>query len=138
MGSLSAMARGSAERYFQEDNGLSLSKLVPEGIEGMVPYKGSVHQMLPQLTGGLASRHGPRRLRHASRAAHQGALRAHLPRRPAREPRPRRGDHQGSPELPYGVRPAPDASCGSSIPVAQIERGFSAHCSRFIYTVNRK
>jgi IMP dehydrogenase len=64
MGSLGAMARGSADRYFQElppgeeaapgGNG-SLSKLVPEGIEGMVPYKGSVHQMLPQLTGGLRS-----------------------------------------------------------------------------------
>jgi IMP dehydrogenase len=63
MGSLSAMARGSAERYFQEGgersgngNGAgSLAKLVPEGIEGMVPYKGTVHQMLPQLTGGLRS-----------------------------------------------------------------------------------
>ncbi|HXO41593.1 MAG TPA: IMP dehydrogenase [Thermoanaerobaculia bacterium] len=61
MGSLSAMAHGSAERYFQNgddgggDSGLSLSKLVPEGIEGMVPYKGSLHQMLPQLTGGLSS-----------------------------------------------------------------------------------
>jgi IMP dehydrogenase len=54
MGSLSAMARGSAERYFQEE-GESLAKMVPEGIEGMVPYKGSVHQMLPQLTGGLRS-----------------------------------------------------------------------------------
>ena len=54
MGSLSAMARGSADRYFQEGEG-SLSKMVPEGIEGMVPYKGSVHQMLPQLTGGLRS-----------------------------------------------------------------------------------
>jgi len=54
MGSLGAMARGSAERYFQEGDG-SLSKLVPEGIEGMVPHKGSVHQMLPQLTGGLRS-----------------------------------------------------------------------------------
>lgn len=52
MGSLSAMARGSADRYFQE-SGTSLSKLVPEGIEGMVPHKGSVHTMLPQLTGGL-------------------------------------------------------------------------------------
>lgn len=51
MGSLSAMAAGSADRYFQED----LAKLVPEGIEGMVPYKGSVHQMLRQLTGGLRS-----------------------------------------------------------------------------------
>jgi IMP dehydrogenase len=57
MGSISAMARGSAERYFQEGGGpaAELSKLVPEGIEGMVPHKGSVHQMLPQLTGGLRS-----------------------------------------------------------------------------------
>jgi IMP dehydrogenase len=70
MGSLSAMAGGSADRYFQERNlgerGLlssgggqdgngALSKLVPEGIEGMVPYKGSVHQMVQQLTGGLRS-----------------------------------------------------------------------------------
>jgi IMP dehydrogenase len=54
MGSLSAMARGSADRFFQEGGG-SLSKLVPEGIEGMVPHKGSLHQMLPQLTGGLRS-----------------------------------------------------------------------------------
>jgi len=56
MGSLSAMASGSADRYFQEvpENG-SLAKMVPEGIEGMVPYKGSVHQMLDQLTGGLRS-----------------------------------------------------------------------------------
>ncbi len=54
MGSLSAMARGSADRYFQ-DGGLPLSKLVPEGIEGMVPHKGSVHVMLPQITGGLRS-----------------------------------------------------------------------------------
>ncbi|MBZ0113477.1 MAG: IMP dehydrogenase [Thermoanaerobaculia bacterium] len=59
MGSLSAMARGSADRYFQEGNGedsvTNLSKMVPEGIEGMVPYKGSVHQMVQQLTGGLRS-----------------------------------------------------------------------------------
>ena len=54
MGSLAAMTSGSAERYFQESDA-ELNKLVPEGIEGMVPYKGSVHQMLPQLTGGLRS-----------------------------------------------------------------------------------
>ncbi len=54
MGSISAMTSGSADRYFQEGSG-ALSKLVPEGIEGMVPYKGSVHQMLSQLTGGLRS-----------------------------------------------------------------------------------
>ena len=46
MGSLSAMARGSADRYFQEGGG-SLSKLVPEGIEGMVPHKGSLHRCSP-------------------------------------------------------------------------------------------
>lgn len=51
MGSIAAMASGSADRYFQSD----LSKLVPEGIEGMVPYKGSAHQMISQLTGGLRS-----------------------------------------------------------------------------------
>ena len=53
MGSLSAMARGSADRYFQGEQ--SLSKLVPEGIEGMVPYKGSLHQMIGQLVGGVRS-----------------------------------------------------------------------------------
>jgi IMP dehydrogenase len=54
MGSLSAMRSGSAGRYFQEEE-QELSKMVPEGIEGMVPYKGSVHQMLTQLVGGLRS-----------------------------------------------------------------------------------
>ncbi|MEE2776049.1 MAG: IMP dehydrogenase [Acidobacteriota bacterium] len=52
MGSLSAMTKGSAERYFQREDE-SLQKLVPEGIEGMVPFKGSLHQMVEQLTGGL-------------------------------------------------------------------------------------
>ncbi len=52
MGSLSAMSSGSADRYFQ-DGAASLAKMVPEGIEGMVPYKGSVHKMIEQLTGGL-------------------------------------------------------------------------------------
>jgi IMP dehydrogenase len=61
MGSLGAMKAGSSDRYFQESmeveastNG-SLSKLVPEGIEGMVPYKGSVEGLVQQLTGGLRS-----------------------------------------------------------------------------------
>ena len=54
MGSLSAMAEGSADRYFQSGD-QPLSKLVPEGIEGMVPHKGSVHQVIAQLTGGLRS-----------------------------------------------------------------------------------
>ncbi|MEM7049740.1 MAG: IMP dehydrogenase [Acidobacteriota bacterium] len=52
MGSLGAMAQGSADRYFQQASDIN-GKMVPEGIEGMVPYKGSVHQMLLQLIGGL-------------------------------------------------------------------------------------
>jgi IMP dehydrogenase len=51
MGSLGAMKRGSADRYFQESAGDD--KLVPEGIEGMVPYKGSLQALVPQLVGGL-------------------------------------------------------------------------------------
>ncbi|HEV8335498.1 MAG TPA: IMP dehydrogenase [Candidatus Polarisedimenticolia bacterium] len=54
MGSLAAMKRGSADRYFQEYE-FSEEKLVPEGIEGMVPYKGSVTALVPQLVGGLRS-----------------------------------------------------------------------------------
>ncbi len=52
MGSLGAMARGSADRYFQEDVTDNL-KLVPEGIEGQVPYKGPVGNVIHQLIGGL-------------------------------------------------------------------------------------
>jgi len=52
MGSLGAMRRGSADRYFQEAT-TGEDKLVPEGIEGMVPYKGSLQGLIPQLVGGL-------------------------------------------------------------------------------------
>jgi IMP dehydrogenase len=70
MGSLSAMAQGSSERYFQSveeesteytrmgengDSGNRLAKLVPEGIEGRVPYRGTVAMMVHQLVGGLKS-----------------------------------------------------------------------------------
>lgn len=54
MGSLSAMQDGSADRYFQ-DGEVSPTKLVPEGIEGRVPYKGPVGDVLFQMTGGLRS-----------------------------------------------------------------------------------
>ncbi len=57
MGSLGAMARGSADRYFQEEIKESL-KLVPEGIEGRVPYKGPVANIIHQLVGGLRSAMG--------------------------------------------------------------------------------
>jgi IMP dehydrogenase len=52
MGSLGAMERGSRDRYFQEDE-LETTKLVPEGIEGQVPYKGSLAGYIYQLVGGL-------------------------------------------------------------------------------------
>jgi len=71
MGSLAAMAAGSSDRYFQsldsgveadfttrlegENEGNRLSKLVPEGIEGRVPYRGTVAMMILQLVGGLRS-----------------------------------------------------------------------------------
>jgi IMP dehydrogenase len=66
MGSLGAMAQGSSERYFQSTDGDSstsstdgesnrLAKLVPEGIEGRVPYRGSVAMIIYQMVGGLKS-----------------------------------------------------------------------------------
>jgi IMP dehydrogenase len=71
MGSLGAMAQGSSERYFQSlddpggeshgrldagmEEGNRLAKLVPEGIEGRVPYRGTVAMMIYQLVGGLRS-----------------------------------------------------------------------------------
>lgn len=57
MGSVGAMARGSADRYFQQDIKDKL-KLVPEGIEGQVPYKGPVGSVLHQLSGGLRAAMG--------------------------------------------------------------------------------
>ena len=51
MGSLGAMAKGSKDRYFQQDN----KKLVPEGVEGRVPYKGPVSETIYQMMGGLRS-----------------------------------------------------------------------------------
>ncbi|MDG2404039.1 MAG: IMP dehydrogenase [Paracoccaceae bacterium] len=56
MGSLGAMARGSADRYFQQD--AASDKLVPEGIEGQVPYKGSAGAVIHQLVGGLRAAMG--------------------------------------------------------------------------------
>jgi IMP dehydrogenase len=68
MGSLGAMAAGSSERYFQNNDGDAstaitglgedanrLAKLVPEGIEGRVPYRGSVAMIVHQMVGGLKS-----------------------------------------------------------------------------------
>lgn len=56
MGSIGAMSKGSADRYFQE--GTAQEKLVPEGIEGRVPYRGRIGDVLHQLVGGLRSSMG--------------------------------------------------------------------------------
>jgi len=57
MGSLGAMSKGSADRYFQ-DNESNQDKLVPEVIEGRVPYTGTLSQVIHQLIGGLRSSMG--------------------------------------------------------------------------------
>jgi IMP dehydrogenase len=58
MGSVGAMQDGSADRYFQDGENPNSDKLVPEGIEGRVPYKGSVLAILHQLTGGIRASMG--------------------------------------------------------------------------------
>lgn len=58
MGSLGAMQQGSSDRYFQDENRASVDKLVPEGIEGRVPYKGPLGAIVHQLLGGLRASMG--------------------------------------------------------------------------------
>ncbi len=58
MGSLGAMTKGSADRYFQDNNNGNMNKFVPEGIEGMVPYKGPLAQIVYQMIGGLRASMG--------------------------------------------------------------------------------
>ena len=57
MGSIGAMQQGSSDRYFQDDEN-EADKLVPEGIEGRVPYKGPISAIVHQLLGGLRSSMG--------------------------------------------------------------------------------
>ena len=57
MGSLGAMQKGSADRYFQ-DSDMNVDKLVPEGVEGRVPFKGSALSMVEQLLGGVRASMG--------------------------------------------------------------------------------
>ena len=63
MGSLGAMQKGSADRYFQ-DSEMNVDKLVPEGVEGRVPFKGSALSMIDQLLGGVRASMGYTRLRN--------------------------------------------------------------------------
>ncbi len=85
MGSLSAMAAGSKDRYFQED-AKDARKFVPEGVEGRVPYRGSVSEIIYQLKGGLRSgmgycgKHNIEELRTSSefiRITNAGLLESH-------------------------------------------------------------
>ena len=89
MGSIGAMARGSADRYFQQEVTEAL-KLVPEGIEARVPYKGPVGAVIHQLVGGL--RAGMGYTGHRTIAAMQGncQLPPRHPCGPARKPCARR------------------------------------------------
>jgi IMP dehydrogenase len=89
MGSLAAMQEGSADRYFQEGE-MSASKLVPEGIEGRVPYKGPVADVIFQLVGGLRSGMG-----YCGVATVRELHRCGAPRVPP----PRRDDHARGAEL---------------------------------------
>ena len=101
MGSIGAMEAGSADRYAQE--GLLRGKTVPEGIEGQVPYKGSLGSLVEQLVGGLRSGMGYCGVANIQELQERSQLRAHHRGGPARKPRSRRDHHQGSPELSAGI-----------------------------------
>ena len=109
MGSIGAMRRGSRDRYFQDEFDLepasqeSGEKLVPEGIEGRVAYKGSVAAMIHQLVGGLRAGMGYCGCPTIAQLQAEARLVRITAGRHAREPRPRRGHHEGSAELPIGV-----------------------------------
>ncbi len=97
MGSLGAMQEGSRDRYFQQD--IAAEKLVPEGIEGRVPYKGSLFSVVHQLLGGLRSSMGYMGCATIEKFRTDANVRAHHQRRYSREPCPRRANHQRSAEL---------------------------------------
>ena len=98
MGSVGAMARGSADRYFQQDIKDAL-KLVPEGVEGQVGYKGPVANVLHQLAGGLRAAMGYVGAKTLDDFHAKARIHPHLRRRPARKPRARRDHHAREPEL---------------------------------------
>ena len=85
MGSVGAMARGSADRYFQQDIRDQL-KLVPEGIEGQVPYKGPVREIVHQLVGGVKAAMGYTGSHDHQRPAAARALHPHHQRGPVGKP----------------------------------------------------
>jgi IMP dehydrogenase/GMP reductase len=119
MGSIGAMQQGrpTATSRKTTANNPNTAKLVPEGIEGQVPYKGSVVAIIFQMAGGL------RASMHYCGCASIAEMRAAefveiTVRRHPREPRARRADHEGSAELPHGMtrrdRRAPPRPCPTS------------------------
>ena len=100
MGSLAAMNHGSKDRYFQESN----KKLVPEGVEGRVPYKGSTSDTIYQLMGGLRAGMGYTGCHSIDGAPAERPVHADHCRRPAGVPPPRHLYHQGSSQLYHQSR----------------------------------
>ncbi len=126
MGSVGAMARGSADRYFQAEVQDAL-KLVPEGVEGQVPYKGPVGTVVHQIIGGLRAAMGYTGCAHHRGIPQQGAVRAHHRRGPARKPCPRRDGDARSAQLPSrrAVAAAPSNRHGQAWPMAANSAGGS-------------
>ena len=87
MGSLGAMQEGSADRYFQEGE-MSATKLVPEGIEGRVPYRGPVADVMFQMVGGLRSGMGYCGCLRYPRATHRDGVHSRSRRRGCASPTP--------------------------------------------------
>ena len=125
MGSIGAMKAGSADRYFQENDEAAnpnADKLVPEGIEGRVPYKGSMVHHLTRWPAACARRWATADAPPSRTCATRRVRRDHHGGHP-REPRPRRADHQGSAELPDGVSPS-----GRRFASAGTAHGFASEC----------
>jgi IMP dehydrogenase/GMP reductase len=98
------MARGSADRYFQQDIKDQM-KLVPEGIEGQVPYKGPARDVIHQLVGGIKAAMGYTGSPRSRTCKHAREVRAHHQCGPFGKPRPRRDDHPRGAQLSDALRP---------------------------------
>ena len=105
MGSIGAMQQGSRDRYFQVEveTGGGRRKLVAEGIEGRVPYKGNLSAVVFQLVGGVRAGMGYCGVRHDRGAADEDRFVRVTDAGRARKPSARRHDHQGSAELQGAV-----------------------------------
>ena len=102
MGSVGAMARGSADRYFQQDI-KDQFKLVPEGIEGQVAFKGPVRDIVHQLVGGVKAAMGYTGSATIPELQSARQVRAHHQCGPQRKPCPRRHDHPRGAQLSDAV-----------------------------------